>query len=69
MNLESKEGTKRLASNSYVLESSSSRRAVLTYHFTDKNRGKPEDWKVLYRTPASIVEIPLSFTFKDVRLP
>jgi hypothetical protein len=69
MTLESTDGAKRLASNSYVLESSSSRRAVLTYHFTDKNRGKPQDWKVLYRTPASIVEIPLRFDFKDVRLP
>jgi hypothetical protein len=69
MTLESKDGTKHLASNSYVLESSTSRRAVLTYHFTDKNRGKPEDWKVTYRTPASIVEIPLNFTFKDIRLP
>jgi hypothetical protein len=69
MSLESTDGGKRLASNSYVLESSSSSRALLTYHFTDKNRGKPQDWKVLYRTPASIVEIPLRFAFKDVRLP
>jgi hypothetical protein len=69
MTLESKDGTKHLASNGYVLESSSPRRAVLTYHFTDKGRGKPEDWKVTYRTPASIVEIPLSFAFRDVRLP
>ncbi len=68
MFLENKDG-KRLASNSYVLDSSSSRHAVLTYHFTDKNRGKPGDWKLLYRTPASLVEIPFSFSFKDVRLP
>jgi len=68
MFLENKDG-KRLASNSYVLDSSSARHAVLTYHFTDKNRGKPGDWKLLYRTPASLVEIPFSFSFKDVRLP
>jgi hypothetical protein len=69
MSLENKDGTTRMASNSYVLESSSSRKAVLTYHFTNKNRGKPEDWKLLYRTPASIVEIPFTFSFKDVPLP
>jgi hypothetical protein len=69
MTLSNQDGTKRLASNSYVLDGSSSRHAVLTYHFTGKDRGKPQDWKLLYRTPASIVEIPLGFTFKDVRLP
>jgi hypothetical protein len=69
MTLQSKDGSKRLSSNSYVLESSSSRKAVLTYHFTDKGRGRPEEWKVTYRTPASIVEIPFTFAFKDVRLP
>jgi hypothetical protein len=31
--------------------------------------GKPEDWRVVYRTPASIVEVPVKFSFKDVRLP
>jgi hypothetical protein len=69
MTLENKDGKTRLASSSYVLDSSSSRRAVLTYHFTAKERGKAEDWKLLYRTPASLVEIPFTFSFKDVRLP
>ncbi len=69
MTLENKDGTKRMASNSYVLESSTSRRAVLTYHFTDKNRGKADDWKLLYRTPAALVEIPFTFSFNDVPLP
>jgi hypothetical protein len=70
MVLENKDGKiKPLASSSYVLEGSTPQRAVLTYHFTAKDRGKPEDWKVLYRTPASIVEIPFTFSFKDVELP
>jgi hypothetical protein len=67
--LVSPDGAKRLAPAGYVLENSSARRAVLSYHFKDAARGKPEDWKVLYRTPASIVEIPFTFSFKDVRLP
>jgi hypothetical protein len=68
MTLVSTDG-KPLTSNSYVLDSSNSRKAVLTYHFTGKNRAEPKDWKLVYRTPASIVEIPFSFSFKDVRLP
>ncbi|HZY89337.1 MAG TPA: hypothetical protein VFE78_31230, partial [Gemmataceae bacterium] len=72
MVLLSKDGKTRLASSDYFLNSASSRRAVLTYHFRDKGRktrGKPEDWRVVYRTPASIIEVPVKFSFKDVPLP
>jgi hypothetical protein len=72
MVLQGKDGKTRLASSDYFLNSASSRRAVLTYHFRDKGRtarGKPEDWRVVYRTPASIVEVPVKFSFKDVPLP
>jgi hypothetical protein len=70
--LEGKDGKTRLPSSDYFLNSASSRRAVLTYHFRDKGRkarGKPEDWRVVYRTPASVVEVPVKFSFKDVPLP
>jgi hypothetical protein len=70
--LEGKDGKTRLPSSDYFLNSASSRRAVLTYHFRDKPRkarGKPEDWRVVYRTPASVVEVPVKFSFKDVPLP
>jgi hypothetical protein len=72
MTLETKDGARRLPSSSYVQETASSRRAVLSYHFVDKGkapRGRPEDWKVTYRTPAAVVEVPIRFSFKDVPLP
>jgi len=31
--------------------------------------GKPSDWKLVYRTPAQIVAVPIKFNFKDVPLP
>jgi hypothetical protein len=70
--LEGKDGKTRLPGADYFLNSASSRRAVLTYHFRDKGRparGKPEDWRVVYRTPVSIIEAPVKFAFKDVPLP
>jgi hypothetical protein len=70
--VEKKGAARRLPSSSYVQESASSRRAVLSYNFVDKGkllRGRPEDWKVTYRTPAAVVEVPIRFSFKDVPLP
>ncbi len=72
MTLESPDGTKRIAASNYVVESSHSQRAVLSYHFRDRalvTRGKPEAWRVRYRTPANLIEIPIAFTFHDVPLP
>ena len=34
-----------------------------------KAKKKPSDWKLVYRTPASVVEVPIAFEFKDVPLP
>jgi len=72
MALESVDGNRRLASSGYVIERASSRRAVISYHFLDKGkarRGRPEGWRLTYRTPALLVEVPIRFTFKDVPLP
>jgi hypothetical protein len=72
MVLVSKDGKKRLRSSSYVVESCSSRRAVLSYNFLDQKRlkrGRPGDWKLTYRTPALIVDVPISFRFENIPLP
>ncbi len=70
--LVSKDGTKRLPAGGYVVDSAGPRKAVISYHFVDADgavRGRPAGWKVLCRTPASLVEVPLTFSFKDVPLP
>jgi hypothetical protein len=72
MTLESPDGKKRLPSTYYALESASARGAILSYHFCDRGglpRGKPGDWRVRYRTPANLVEVPIKFAFKDIPLP
>ncbi len=58
----------------YETGNSSGTRASLSYHFVDDPnkklaRGKPEDWKVVYRTPGQFIEVPVSFEFKDLPLP
>jgi hypothetical protein len=68
----------------YSVDSLSSNRAVLSYHFLDGRlrktvdgkvvderfiRGKPEDWKLVYRTPSAMAEVQVSFSFQDVPLP
>jgi hypothetical protein len=61
----------RLKPTGYLIEASSSRRAVISYHFTDQEkavRGRAANWRVGYRTPATIVEMPFTFKFKDVPL-
>jgi hypothetical protein len=72
--LESKDGKTRFPATTYVVDRSNSTSAKVTYYFQDdpkKNliRGKAEDWKLAYRTPASVVTIPISFSFKNVPLP
>lgn len=57
----------------YNLDSSGNR-ARIEYNFVDSakdklTRGSPDDWKVVYKTPGLIVEVPMSFEFKDVPLP
>lgn len=68
MTLESPDGKKRVPSSHYVLESASARGAVLSYHFLDLH-GKPSEWRLRYRTPANLIEMPIRFAFKDIPLP
>jgi hypothetical protein len=73
--LKKQNGDMRLPNNAgYALESSSSNRAVLSYHFKDDKtkgfkRGKPDDWQLFYVTPGVISESVVPFSFKDVPLP
>jgi hypothetical protein len=58
----------------YSVESSSASRAAIRYYFIDKRpeklvRGKPSDWRVVYKTPGILLEVPVPFSFKDVKLP
>ena len=68
--LEGKNGD-RFPSDTYLLEESTPQHAVLTYHFTDKERMKRGlgEWKLVYRTPALVVKVPVPFVFTDVPLP
>jgi hypothetical protein len=73
MTLESTDGKTRFASTNYVLTSATPGHAVLSYHFRDKSGrappGKPSDWRVSYRAPANLIEMPIKFAFKDIPLP
>jgi hypothetical protein len=63
---------RRLSPSDYVVESATSSRAVITYHFTPKGglgRYRPEDWKVVYRAAGLLAEVPIKFSFRDVPLP
>ena len=52
----------------------SDNRAFVRYRFGDQPEknlvlGKISDWKLVYRTPGKIAEVPLTFEFKDLPLP
>jgi hypothetical protein len=70
--LEAKDGSTQVPAGGYVVEMASERKALISYHFLDVNKtlnGKPAEWKVRYRTPAALVEVPFTFSFKDLPLP
>jgi hypothetical protein len=72
----SKDGTvQRFPVNGgYETDEVSENQAVIRYRFTDEPEknlalGKPSDWKLIYRTPGRIYELPVPFEFKDLPLP
>ena len=70
--LMSADGKRTLLPTSYVVESVSSRRAQVSYHFADKpgaRRGQPKDWRVSYSAPERLIEVPVRFRFEAVPLP
>jgi hypothetical protein len=44
-------------------------KAIVRYFFDEDDMGKPEDWKLIYRTPGQILRLPVDFEFKDLELP
>ena len=64
-------GADRFPSSSYLLEESTPRRAALIYNFSDPEKMKRglQNWALAYRTPALVVKVPITFSFKDVPLP
>jgi hypothetical protein len=68
-----REGGKSFPANGgYEVVSQEGNQAVVRYHFVEeggRKLGKPSDWKLVYHTPGKIVEVPVAFAFKDVRLP
>lgn len=58
----------------YETDDQSDTKAIIRYRFGDEPDkklilGKFSDWKLSYRTPGRIVEVPVPFEFKDVPLP
>ena len=70
--LVSADGKRRLVSSASVAEETSSRRTVVTFHFTDtptQKRGTPEGWNLRYTAPSGVVDRSFSFRFEKVPLP
>src|SRR5262249_45752277 len=58
--------------SAYIRENSSERKAILSYHFTDRARlarTKPDDWSLVYHSPEKCVVVDIPFMFADVKLP
>jgi hypothetical protein len=71
--LEKKNGKERFAENGgFDIEDQAGHRAVLSYRFIEDSKhhlGKPGDWNLVYRTPGTIVKMPVQFEFKDLPPP
>jgi hypothetical protein len=63
---------KRMEPSGFSDEQSGQRSATIRYRYLfddEKDAGKTTNWKLIYRTPAPVVEVPVKFEFKDVPLP
>src|SRR5262249_8811671 len=71
--LQKKVGTGTVPPNGgFEIDDQTGRRAVARYRFLeegDVKLRKPEDWKVIYKTPGAMVTVPVPFEFKDLPLP
>jgi hypothetical protein len=75
--LEKDGSTDRFPNNAgYTTGGGGENRASITYHFADDRekrlvRGKAKDspWRVVYRAPGPIIELPIPFEFTDLELP
>ncbi len=72
MTLVSPDGKRRLPSSRFTIRKMGTTEAILTYTFAGTppaSLGKPTDWNLSYVTPASIVTMPVNFSFANVPLP
>jgi hypothetical protein len=73
LQLEKKDGKATIMSNGgYEVDDQSGQQANLSYRFVEENDvvlGKPSDWKLVYKTPGTVLKVPVRFEFKEVRLP
>lgn len=63
---------KRLENGGFESDNPAPNRAHIRYRFAEEDNltlDKPTDWKLIYKTPARIVELSIPFEFKDVPLP
>jgi hypothetical protein len=63
---------KRLEPAGYEADEQTGAVALVRYRFLSEDQkglGKSNEWKLVYRTPSAIVEVPIKFEFKDVPLP
>jgi hypothetical protein len=63
-----KAGGKKIQAGNYE-SNPQGRQATLSYFFDLEGMGKPEDWKLVYRTPGPILKVPVNFEFKELPLP
>jgi hypothetical protein len=68
-----KDGKAEMTANGgYDIDEQAGHRALLTYRFVeeaDHTLGKPEDWKLVYRTAGAITRMKVPFRFENVPLP
>ncbi len=68
-----KNGKEQFAENGgYEIDEQAGHKATLNYRFIEDNTltlGKPADWKLIYRTPGTIIKMPVKFEFKDLPVP
>jgi hypothetical protein len=71
--LEKNDGKDRFPENGgFDIEDQAGHRAVLSYRFIEDGKrtlGKAGDWNLVYRTPGTIVKMPVQFEFKDLPRP
>jgi hypothetical protein len=71
--LEKNNGKDRFPENGgFDIEDQAGHRAVLSYRFIEDGKrtlGQPGDWSLVYRTPGTIVKMPVQFEFKDLPRP
>lgn len=71
IHLVNKDG-KRFGSGANEIDEQAGSKAIVTYRFVEDNGlvlDKPENYKLVYRTPGRIAKIPIHFEFKDLPLP